>query len=299
MHHSVALASSVAAALALGGSAVLQHGAAAAHPDLGAFRLVLRLVRTPRWLAGRCLDLLAFGLHAVALANGPLVLVQAVLATSLLVALAIGAASGHHRLSRSEWLSASAVAAGLLVLLVVGHPRGGAPPSAGGWAAISLAAVLATAGVLLAEPHLVAAAQAAALGAVSGVLFAIDAAFLKAALERSTSLVSPLRHWETAAFLATALVGNLLVARAFQRARLTASLPGVTAAEPVAAIVIGLAFFGEHLRPGALARTAELAAVTALVGGVLYLARSPTLMTATAADADHTPDPSEDRPVHR
>jgi drug/metabolite transporter (DMT)-like permease len=293
--HGLALACSLAAAVALGGSAVLQHAAAAGHPDLGTFRLVLRLLRTPRWLAGRSLDLLALVLHAVALAHGPLVLVQAVLATSLLFAFGIGAVAGHHRLDASEWIAAAAVGVGLLVLLGVGHPQRGQPPSIGDWVAVGITAAIATAGVLLAAPRLSRRAQAAAFGTVAGMLFAVDAAFLKAALRHPREQwLAPLHRWETLAFLATALVGNLLVARAFQRASLTASLPGVTASEPVTAIVIGLAFFSEHLRPGLPARVAEVVAVAAMVAGVLHLARSQVLATA---DGDLAPDPGTGAPA--
>jgi drug/metabolite transporter (DMT)-like permease len=293
--HGLALACSLAAAVALGGSAVLQHAAAAGHPDLGAFRLVLRLLRTPRWLVGRSLDLLALVLHALALAHGPLVLVQAVLATSLLFAFVIGAVAGHHRLQAGEWGAAAAVGVGLLVLLGVGHPQRGKPPSNGDWIAIAVTAAIATVAVLVLESRLTRRAQAAAFGTVAGMLFAVDAAFLKAALRHPREQwLAPLHRWETVAFLATALVGNLLVARAFQRASLTASLPGVTASEPVTAIVIGLAFFSEHLRPGLPARVAEVLALGAMVAGVLHLARSPALATT---DTSPAPDPETGAPA--
>jgi drug/metabolite transporter (DMT)-like permease len=292
--HGFALLCSMGAAIALGGSAVLQHSAAAAHPHLGPLRLVVQLIRTPRWLAGRTFDLIALVLHALALANGPLVLVQAVLASSLLVALGIGAVAGHHRLTHKEWAAAGAVGVGLIVLLGIGHPHGGDPPSIGDWTAIVTTTAIACACVLALEPRLSRRMQAAALGTVSGVLFAVDAAFLKAALRDPLhGWMQPLHRWEMFAFLGTAAVGNVLVARAFQRAPLPASLPGVTAAEPVAAIIIGLAFFSEHLRPGAAPRAAEVLAVGALVAGVLHLARSPVLEAVEADYAEHDVDPSE------
>jgi len=53
----------------------------------GPVRLVLRLVRAPRWLLGSFLAVLALGLHALALRHGSLIVVQSLLAAGLVIAL--------------------------------------------------------------------------------------------------------------------------------------------------------------------------------------------------------------------
>ena len=54
--------------------------------------LLLRLVRRPMWLAGTAADWSGFGLQALALGMGSILVVQPLLCTGLLFALPIGAA---------------------------------------------------------------------------------------------------------------------------------------------------------------------------------------------------------------
>jgi hypothetical protein len=58
---------------------------------------------------------------------------------------------------------------------------------------------------------------------------------------------------------------------------LRASLPAITAAEPVAGILLGVVVFGDviHISPGLLALQA--AGLVALVTGVILVARAPAL----------------------
>lgn len=63
----------------------------------------------------------------------------------------------------------------------------------------------------------------------------------------------------------------------FNAAPLHASLPAITAAEPVAGMLLGVVVFGDvvHLSPGMLALQA--AGIVALVAGVILVARAPAL----------------------
>jgi drug/metabolite transporter (DMT)-like permease len=102
----------------------MQQRAASEVPDdesLG-LGLVRRLVRRPIWLAGTAGDTLGYVAQAAALGLGSLVLVQPLLATSLLFALPLGAWWAGRRLRRSDGLWALALTAGLAVFLVAGEP---------------------------------------------------------------------------------------------------------------------------------------------------------------------------------
>ena len=81
--------------------------------------------RRPVWLIGMAADGLGYVAQAIALALGSLVLVQPLLATSLLFALPLGAWWGKRRLHRSDGLWAIALTAGLAVFLVAGNPTAG------------------------------------------------------------------------------------------------------------------------------------------------------------------------------
>src|SRR3954451_12783166 len=93
----VALAFSAATLFAL--TTNLHLGAASGVPmeDGGPVRLLLRLLRTPRWLLGSFCALVALGLHAVALRFGTVIVVQAVLSRGLVLALALEAARERRR----------------------------------------------------------------------------------------------------------------------------------------------------------------------------------------------------------
>jgi hypothetical protein len=64
---------------------------------------------------------------------------------------------------------------------------------------------------------------------------------------------------------------------AFNVAPLPTSLPGITAAEPVAGIVLGIVVFGDSIRvsPGLI--LLEASGLIALLIGVILVARSPAL----------------------
>ncbi len=79
-------------------------------------------------------------------------------------------------------------------------------------------------------------------------------------------------------------MGNVIAQRAYQRAPLRVVLPAVTAADPLAAFLIGRLMLGERLSPGTAALTAWLG-ITAVVVGVLVTTRSASgeLRVAEAA----------------
>jgi hypothetical protein len=86
---------------------------------------------------------------------------------------------------------------------------------------------------------------------------------------------------------------------AFNAAPLHASLPAITAAEPVVGIFLGVLVFGDVIRvsPGTLALQA--AGLVALVAGVILVARAPALSSLRAAARDRAargPAPPENVP---
>ena len=82
----------------------------------------------PIWLAGTAGDTLGYVAQAIALALGSLVLVQPLLATSLLFALPLGAWWAGRRLRRSDGVWALVLTAALGVFLVSGQPHRGRRP---------------------------------------------------------------------------------------------------------------------------------------------------------------------------
>ena len=119
-----ALALIAAAIFALG--TVLQQRAAMTEPDdqAASNTILLRLATHPVWLAGIAAYGIAYGVQAAALGSGQIVVVQPVLATTIVFALPLGVWLSHQRISRRDVLAAAAVTVGLGAFLVFADPGG-------------------------------------------------------------------------------------------------------------------------------------------------------------------------------
>jgi drug/metabolite transporter (DMT)-like permease len=260
-------------------TSVLQHSAAAEIDHRRSLRpgLLLDLVRHPRWLLGNLAEVGAVILQFVALRRGSLLLVQTLLVSGLLFALPMGAALQHRRLATADWLGTVAVVAGLGVFVGVARPsrgRGNASPT--GWVAVLGLGCGAVAALVALAPRQPGPARATYLGGACGVLFGVDAALAKASGHLlNHGALHAARGWEPYALGALGIVGFLLAQSAFQAGPLAASLPLITAADPVAAALIGVLAFHERLASGGPAVAAQVLAGLAIVAGVWVLARSP------------------------
>ncbi len=119
----VVLALGAAALFAVG--AVAQQQAAADNATAGGFGLILRLVRSPRWLAATFGNMLGYALQACALAAGSLLVVQPILVTTLVFALPLGARWNARPITRRELAWAGALCGALAVFLLAANPEGG------------------------------------------------------------------------------------------------------------------------------------------------------------------------------
>lgn len=270
---------SLAAALLFALTSVLQQSAAVDVPAERSLRpgLLLALVRRPRWLLGGLAEVGAVGLHFLALRSGSLLLVQTLLVAGLLFAIPMAAALRRQRLGPRDWLGTVLAVAGLAVFVAVAQPvkgKGGASTVA--WAAVLGSGGGAVALLVLRAPRRPGPLRATVLGTACGVLFGIDAALIKASgnlLDRG--LLAALSSWEPYVLAAVSAYGFLLAQSAFQAGPLSASLPVLTVADPLVAAAIGVLAFQERVASTPAALVGELAAVVAMVAGVVILARSP------------------------
>ncbi len=250
----------------------LQRGAAAVVPVEagGPVRLFLKLLRAPRWVAGSTLALAALGLHAVALARGGVILVQAVLAAGLVLSLAIEAARERRWMRHGELLGSVVLVVGVIVLLGYGQPGGGKPVDTGVQltAAIALA-VVAAIGLSASRVRRRPNRSAVIMGAAAGACFALDAVFLKGVANWVDDLDALPVATGLAGFVIASLLGNLIIQRAFQRAPLRLVLPTVTAGDPVAAFGAGRWMLREHLQGGSDAHTAVILGLAAIAVGII------------------------------
>ena len=269
----------------------LHRGAASAVPMShgGPVRLLLRLLRTPRWLLGSAAALVALGLHTMALRFGTVIVVQAVLSTGLVLALALEAVREHRRPSVKEVGAWVLVVAGIVTLLGLAHPHGGKSIGTTALALTLLLAVLvASIGLLVGRTRLPRPAVAVVMGGAAGTLFALDAVFLKAVAVAAENLLSLRSLIDLGGFLLASVLGNLVVQRAYQQAPLRHVLPSVTAADPLAASVVGVAVLHEHLSPGMLPWAGLVGGLAAMVVGIVAATRG--VSGAELARLAHTND---------
>jgi hypothetical protein len=266
----VALALSAATLFAL--TTNLHRGAASAVPmeDVGPVRLLLRLLRTPRWLLGSFCAMVALGLHTVSLRFGTVILVQAVLSTGLVLALGLEAFRERRRPAVLEVGAWVLVVAGIVAVLSLARPHGGRHigPVAF-FATLALAFVVASAGLLAGRTRLPRPAVAVVMGCAAGTCFALDAVFLKGIAGSAGHLTSWPALLDLGGFVVASVLGNLVVQRAYQQAPLRHVLPAVTAADPVAASLVGLLLLHEHLRPGPVAVAGLVGGLAAMVVGIV------------------------------
>lgn len=282
---------------AAAGSAVLfavannlqRHAASAVpHQHNGPVRLLLRLLRSPRWLMGVLCASCAVFLQAMALASGGLILVQAVIATGLVVALGVEAALDRHWPRPAQMIGAVLVVLGVVLVVGIGRPGASHSDPSRTSTVIAWCAVLTVAAVALTRARRwpVGRVTAATLGACAGVCFALEAGFLREIATSlpelgpqdltspTTSLLSP--AVALAGFGMAMLFGTLLTQRGYQTATLHDVMPAVAAAEPVTAFAFGLLVLGEHMNDDPRAVAAVVVGFTVMLVGVVMsaLARS-------------------------
>ena len=244
---------------------------------VGPVALLWRLLRDKRWWLGSLVAAAGFGLQAAALGFGSVVLVQALLATSLLFALPLSALYAGRRITRRQWVWAGVLAVAVAVIVTVGNPSKGLPRAGlEMWIPViaSLGPVLVVclmaARVLAGKP-----VSAVLLGLVSGSLWGLFAVLTKAVVEQlGHGIWSLLRTPELYPWAVVAVAATTLQQSAFRAGTMAASLPAVAVSEPLVGSVLGIAVLGETLRPGRSGWVSLGVAIAAMVVSIVALARS-------------------------
>jgi drug/metabolite transporter (DMT)-like permease len=246
--------------------------------------LIVRLARRPVWLLGIASMILGFGFQLTALRFGALALVQPILAVELLLVFGYMAFAGRRRvrIRRRDWLAAAVMSAGVAGFLALASPSGGRTHASGsGWmlaGLVTLAVVLiAVATSFRPGSHAGASSssRAAALGGATGIAWGFVAAVIK---ELSTHLGggpgAVFSTWSPYLLLIAGAAAMLLASHALAAGPLAASQPGFTILDPLAAILLGVYLFGEHIRSGPWEMAGEAASLALVVAGAIALSHS-------------------------
>ena len=268
----------VAAALMIGIGDVLEQQSAQLVTDkpVGTLALFGRLLRDRRWWAGTLIAAAGFGLQAAALGLGSVVLVQALLVTSLLFALVINVKVNHRRITRWQGIWAALLAAAVAVVVTVGNPQAGNPRgSFRTWAVVAV--VMGTALILCAIGARVfsSSVRALLLGLMSGSLWGLFSVLTKGVIDQlGRGIPTLLRMPELYVWAVLAIAATALEQSAFRAGPLTASLPAVTISEPIVGSVLGVTVLGETLNTNNIGLVALGISVGVMIAATIALARS-------------------------
>jgi drug/metabolite transporter (DMT)-like permease len=285
----VALALAAAFLFALGIVLQQQVAETATAEEAQEAGFLLRLARRPRWLAGVAADGLGFACQAAALAAGRLVVVQPLLAASLVFALPLGAKLDHRPVSGRAVAAAIAVTAGLAAFLVLADPSGGRDnPTAAAWIASFGISAAVCGALVLAGRGRPPAARAALIGAAAGILFGLTAGLTKTTVEQlDEGVVAVLTDWHVYALVAVGYAATTLSQQSLQAGELAPAVATQTALNPVASLLLGTLAFEETIHESTPALLGALAGIAVMVVGIAYLAAAQPQPSAAGPAPKH------------
>ncbi|MGW7266815.1 DMT family transporter [Streptomyces sp. NPDC054842] len=273
---------SVSAACCLGFGFVLQQKAAS-HAPLSDFlspRLLVDLVRVPTWLGGIGLMVVGQVLGAIALSRGELSLVEPLLATNLLFAMALSRHQTKQPLGRQGWAGLALLAGGVTAFIVAGQPRGGdaITDPLRHWLIIGIMIGLALLLTAYAKRSRLSAAPLL-LAVAAGLLYGVQDALTRVTGQRFAAggWSEVVTGWQPYGVLVLGVTGLVLVQSAFETAPLRMSLPALTATQPLAGIVCGVGFLGDRLRTDTGALAWQATGLAAVVAGIVLLGLHPAM----------------------
>jgi len=249
---------------------------AGSHQTRSGWETAKYLIRQPIWLLGMVCMGGTFVFTALALYFGTLASVQPILVTELIFTLALRALWLHDRIAPRTWGAAAMLCAGLFGFLVVAHPEEGhGRPTAAAWVVTLGSRGLVVVILVVLSRWGSPARKAAVLGAAAALVWAIDAAFVKAATEvlSHQGWSGLFQHWPVYAVVASGVLGTVLLQAAFAAGPLAASQSALLIVDPMASITIGIELFGEQLRSSPAAIVLQAVFLGGMFTGVVLLSR--------------------------
>ncbi|WP_309097296.1 DMT family transporter [Streptomyces sp.] len=259
---------SLVSAVAYAGGAIVQERVAESSPGEQYAPL-----RRPDWWAAVALNGLGGLLHVVALAYGPLSLVQPLGALTIVVALPMAALFVGRRAGATAWRGAIMATVGLAGLLSLVAASDAQSLNA----AERVAVALVTAGVVVAlmiaarAAHRHPAVRSMLLATASGIAFGMSSVFTKTVAVDWTGGVSAADLPSLAVIGVLATAGMLLSQASYKGAGLTAPLATLTVVNPVVAAAVGITMFGETFRYGTAGTVLALGCGVVAAGGLILL----------------------------
>jgi drug/metabolite transporter (DMT)-like permease len=284
---------SFVSAVAYAGGAIVQERVAVTSPGQAYAPL-----RRPAWWAALALNGLGALLHVVALAYGPLSLVQPLGALTIVFALPMAALFVGRRAGATAWrgaIMATVGLAGLLSLVGTSDVHSLDAPQRVAVALVSGGAVVALM-VAGRAAHRHPAVRSVLLATGSGIAFGMSSVFTKTvAVDWDEGIAAgDLPSMGVIAVFATA--GVLLSQASYRGGGLAAPLATLTVVNPMVAAAVGITMFNETFRYGSTGTALALSCGVVAAGGLILLTterieRTPHDAPETATGVTRGPGP--------
>ncbi|MFI6007650.1 DMT family transporter [Streptomyces sp. NPDC051243] len=259
---------SLVSAVAYAGGAIVQERVAVSSPGQQ-----FAPMHRPGWWAAVALNGLGGLLHVVALAFGPLSLVQPLGALTIVFALPMAALFFGRKAGSTAWRGAIMATVGLAGLLsLVGSSESqslGTAEQAG--VALVTGGIVVTLMVAGRAAHRHPAVRSMLLATGSGIAFGMSSVFTKIVAVDWNGGVSAADLPALATIGAFATAGLLLSQAAYRGAGLAAPLATLTVVNPVVAAAVGITMFGETFRYGTTGTVLALGCGVVAAGGLILL----------------------------
>ncbi|MEU6275248.1 DMT family transporter [Streptomyces populi] len=259
---------SFVSAVAYAGGAIIQEQVAMTSPGQ-----TYAPLRRPGWWAAVALTGLGGLLHVVALAFGPLSLVQPLGALTIVFALPMAALFVGRRAGAAAWRGAIMATVGLAGLLSLVGASDAQSLSNAQRLALGVVSGGAVAALMAAgrAAHRHPAVRSVLLAVAAGVAFSMSSVFTKTVAVDWSHHVSLADLSSLAAIGAFATAGMLISQASYRGAGLEAPLATLTVVNPVVAAAVGITMFGETFRYGTTGTVLALVCGVVTAGGLILL----------------------------
>ncbi|WP_405650338.1 DMT family transporter [Streptomyces sp. NBC_00019] len=269
---------SLVSAVAYAGGAIVQEQVAVSSPEQQFAPL-----RRASWWAAVALNGLGGLLHVVALAYGPLSLVQPLGALTIVFALPMAALFVRRKAGATAWRGAIMSTVGLAGLLSLVGTSDAQSLDTTQRVAVATATGLAVVALMIAgrAAHRHPAVRSILLATASGIAFGMSSVFTKTVAVDWTGGVSTADVPSLAVIGVLATAGVLLSQASYRGAGLAAPLATLTVVNPVAAAAVGITMFGETFRYGTTGTLLALGCAVVAAGGLILLTTERLARTET------------------
>ena len=213
------------------------------------WRLILYLLRHPLWLLGWVALLGSLVFQALALHFGPLSVVQPLLVSELIMALAL-----RQSIRFASWVAAAVTALGLIAFLVATSPAETSyAPLAREWIIASSLCMGAVVILVMLAQRGSPSRRAGLFGAATAVAWAIEATFIKATTDTISAygVGAVFEHWPLYALVVGGAIGLFCEQSALHVGPLAVSQPFIVIVDPIVSVILGVWLYHEQLQVGA------------------------------------------------